>query len=183
MLCYYYMHYVITVYSVYGIINVMMIIEDTKLAERVSLTNALLWQHKQRFHSKLSPIKTSLKKIWMYKPFGPRILTVSCPGPAPWVLTVNEPSYCCRTPLCIPGPDTRTLLGSGGPFTFTVNGLPAVTTITEALFLYTVSPKNKTCAIWNILYSCTTICCKRAGTPSAKAHLSWQPYQKLSLLK
>jgi len=30
------------VYSVYGIINVMMIIEDTKLAERVSLTNALL---------------------------------------------------------------------------------------------------------------------------------------------
>jgi len=69
----------------------------------------------------------SLKRAGSGVPLGPRILTVSSPGPAPCVLTVNEPLYSSRTPLCTPVPLTRTLLGSGGPFTFTVNGLPAHT--------------------------------------------------------
>jgi len=59
-----------------------------------------------------------------YKPLGPLILTVSCPAPAPRVSQMKRDWNVARTPCSIPGPYTRTLLGSGAPATRKQNGLP-----------------------------------------------------------
>ena len=59
-----------------------------------------------------------------HKPLGPLILTVSCPAPAPRVSQMKRDWNVARTPCSIPGPYTRTLLGSGAPATRNENGLP-----------------------------------------------------------
>lgn len=59
-----------------------------------------------------------------YQPLGPLILTVSCPAPAPRVSQMKRDWNVARTPCSIPGPYTRTLLGSGAPATRKENGLP-----------------------------------------------------------
>ena len=56
----------------------------------------------------------------IFLPLGPRILTVSCPAPAPRVSQMNLDWYMARTPCSTPGPYTLTRVGSGAPETLTV---------------------------------------------------------------
>lgn len=71
-----------------------------------------------------SPLNRCSFVLRCYKPLGPLILTVSCPAPAPRVSQMKRDWNVARTPCSIPGPYTRTLLGSGAPATRKENGLP-----------------------------------------------------------
>lgn len=71
-----------------------------------------------------SPLHRYSFVLRCYKPLGPLILTVSCPAPAPRVSQMKRDWNVARTPCSIPGPYTRTLLGSGAPATRKENGLP-----------------------------------------------------------